>query len=262
MNETSKKVDAIKKDSEELARQLKDENKTADELIMTYKTTNKLLQNTIEKEGVNEEYIFVCDTDNNRIVLFDLQGKFIKIIPQPVSSYFEEGDIYKPIACVADDYGRLFVVSSTTYQGIIVIDMDGNFFGFIGATKVVVSPIELLWRRFQTKEQRARMQDYVPTEFNNISIDDQNFIYVTTSSIEIDLKSNSSDGAPVRKLNASGADVMARNGFFPPSGEIAFFEDLYVTDGSEITGPSKIVDVAIGPEGTWSIVDEKRSTLA
>ncbi len=210
---------------------------------------------------VNEEYIFVCDTDNNRIVLFDLQGKFIKIIPQPVSSYFEEGDIYKPIACVADDYGRLFVVSSTTYQGIIVIDMDGNFFGFIGATKVVVSPIELLWRRFQTKEQRARMQDYVPTEFNNISIDDQNFIYVTTSSIEIDLMSNSPDGAPVRKLNASGADVMARNGFFPPSGEIAFFEDLYVTDGSEITGPSKIVDVAIGPEGTWSIVDEKRSKV-
>ena len=58
LNETSKKVDAIKKDSEELARQLKDENKTVDELIMTYKTTNKLLQNTIEKEGVNEEYIF------------------------------------------------------------------------------------------------------------------------------------------------------------------------------------------------------------
>ena len=58
LNETSKKVDAIKKDSEELARQLKDENKTVDELIMTYKTTNKLLQNTVEKEGVNEEYIF------------------------------------------------------------------------------------------------------------------------------------------------------------------------------------------------------------
>ena len=58
LNETSKKVDAIKKDSEELARQLKDEHTTVDELIMTYKTTNKLLQNTVEKEGVNEEYIF------------------------------------------------------------------------------------------------------------------------------------------------------------------------------------------------------------
>ena len=58
LSETSKKVDAIKKDSEELARQLKDEHTTVDELIMTYKTTNKLLQNTVEKEGVNEEYIF------------------------------------------------------------------------------------------------------------------------------------------------------------------------------------------------------------
>ncbi len=210
---------------------------------------------------VDEHNIYVCDTDNNRIVLFDLRGNFIKIIPQPVSSYFEEGDIYKPVACVADDYGRLFVVSSTTYQGIIVLNMNGDFFGFIGAANVVVNPLELLWRRFQTEKQRANSREYVPTEFNNITIDDQNFIYVTTSSIEVSLTPGDTSGnnAPVRKLNASGIDVMARNGFFPPSGEIMV--ETRSSDPDAITGASKIIDVAIGPEGTWSIIDENRSKV-
>ena len=210
---------------------------------------------------VDEDYIYVCDTDNNRIVLFDLEYNFVKIIPQPVSSYFEEGDIYKPVACVADDYGRLFVVSSTTYQGIIVLNMNGDFFGFIGATKVQVNALELLWRKFQTEEQRANTKDYVSTEFNNITIDDQNFIYVTTSSVDVDLTpgNTSGDNAPVRKLNASGIDVMARNGFFPPSGEIMV--ETRSNDTDAIIGASKVTDVAIGPEGTWSIIDENRSKV-
>ena len=213
---------------------------------------------------VNEENIFVCDTDNNRIIMFDTEGNYQKIISKPVSNLFEEGSIYKPVACVVDDYGRLFVVSSTTYQGIIVLNTNGDFFGFIGAQKVSISALDILWRKIQTDEQREQSEEYVSTEFNNISIDGDNFIYVTTSSISeadqqgaINAKSKASDFAPVKKLNASGRDVMKRNGFYPPSGEVR------VTNIStaNITGASKIIDVAIGPEGTWSIIDEKRSKV-
>ncbi len=210
---------------------------------------------------VDEHNMYVCDTDNNRIVLFDTNGNFIKVIAKPESSLFEEGDIYKPVACVADDYGRLFVVSSTTYQGIIVLNTDGDFFGFIGATKVTVNALELLWRKFQTEKQKQNSKEYVSTEFNNITIDDQNFIYVTTSSIEVSVAAGdtSADNAPVRKLNASGIDVMARNGFFPPSGEIMV--ETRGEDTNAVTGASKVIDVAIGPEGTWSIIDENRSKV-
>jgi len=210
---------------------------------------------------VDEHNMYVCDTDNNRIILFDTNGKFIKVIAKPESSLFEEGDIYKPVACVADDYGRIFVVSSTTYQGIIVLNTDGDFFGFIGATKVTVNALELLWRKFQTEKQKQNSKEYVSTEFNNITIDDQNFIYVTTSSIEVSVAAGdtSADNAPVRKLNASGIDVMARNGFFPPSGEIMV--ETRSDDTTAVTGASKVIDVAIGPEGTWSIIDENRSKV-
>ncbi|MBR3639987.1 MAG: hypothetical protein IKN50_05220, partial [Clostridia bacterium] len=71
---------------------------------------------------VNDEHIYVCDTDNNRIVMFDTDAHYIKIIEKPQSTIFEEGSIYKPIAVAVDDFGRLFVISSTTYQGVIVMD--------------------------------------------------------------------------------------------------------------------------------------------
>ena len=213
---------------------------------------------------VNDNYIYVCDTDNNRIVMFDTEGNYVKIIGKPVSNLFEEGSIYKPVACAVDDYGRIFVVSSTTYQGIIVLNDNGDFFGFIGAQKVAISALEIIWRNIQTEEQRAQSEEYVSTEFNNITIDKDNFIYVTTSSIAesdqqgaINSKSKASDYAPVKKLNASGSDVMKRNGFYPPSGEVRITN----MSTASITGASKIIDAAVGPEGTWSIIDEKRSKV-
>ena len=50
---------------------------------------------------------------------------------------------------------------------------------------------------------------------------------------------------------------MRRNGFFGPGGEVAVSN----LSTSTITGPSRIIDVAVGPEGTWSIIDEKRSKI-
>ncbi len=214
---------------------------------------------------VTEDRIFVCDTDANRIVTFDKKGNYLAIIPEPESELFEEGSVYKPVAIAVDQYDRLYVVSSTTYQGIIVMTDQGEFTGFIGAQKVTISAWDIIWRRFQTDAQKELTTAYVSTEFNNITINDEGFIYVTTSSIDenkqqsaINSGSKSGDYAPVKMLNANGDEIMRRNGFFPPSGEVDV--STSVTDGS-IRGASKIIDVAVGPEKTWSIIDEKRSKI-
>ncbi|MCD7776036.1 MAG: hypothetical protein LUH54_01490, partial [Firmicutes bacterium] len=213
---------------------------------------------------ISEDYIYVCDTSNNRIVMFDREGNYYKTVQKPESSYFEEGSLYRPIACAADAYGRIYVVSSTTYQGIIVMDDDANFMGFIGAQKVTISAWEIIWRNFQTDEQRESSSEYVSTEFNNITIDDDGFVYVTTNSIDeytqqsaMNSRSTSGDYAPVKKLNSAGTDVMSRTGFWPPSGEVKVSD----SPTADITGASSIVDVAVGPEDTWSIIDQKRSKV-
>ena len=214
---------------------------------------------------VTADTIWVCDTDQNRIVTFDREGNFIKIIPQPKSSLFDEGAVYKPIAIAVDDYNRLYVVSSTTYQGVIVMSADGTFIRFVGAQKVSISAWDRIWRMFQTDAQRELSAANISTEFNNITIDDKGFIYVTTSTIKdgdvskaIKNKSKSGDYAPVKMLNQSGDEVMARNGFWPPAGEIDM--SGRASEGATI-GVSKIVDVAVGPENTWSIIDEKRQKV-
>ncbi|MBO5203445.1 MAG: YIP1 family protein [Clostridia bacterium] len=209
-----------------------------------------------------EGKIYVCDTNANRILTFDRDGNFLSVIPQPESELFDEGAVYKPVAVAVDPYDRLYVVSSTTYQGIIVMTDTGAFTGFIGAQKVTISAWDQIWRRFQTDEQRALSQSYVSTEFNNVTISGD-FIYVTTSSIDdskvqSSLKSKSGDYAPVKMLNAAGEEIMRRNGFFAPSGEI----DITKTKVSDtISGVSVIVDAAVGPEKTWSIIDQKRSKV-
>ncbi len=213
---------------------------------------------------VTDDRIFVCDTDASRIITFTLEGDFLAIIPQPESNLFTDGAAYKPIALAVDQYDRLYVVSSTTYQGVIVMTDKGQFTQFIGAQKVVASLWQLIWRNFQTEEQKALSQSFISTEFNNISITDDGFIYVTTQSIgaseqqaAIHGKDKSGDYAPVKLLNASGVEIMRRNGFYPPSGEV----DVSNLSTDTLVGPSVITDVAVGPEKTWTIVDRKRSKV-
>lgn len=213
---------------------------------------------------VTVDEIFVCDTENNRLVVFDLEGEFKRIIHEPKSDVMPANSIYKPVACAVDSTGRIYVISSTTYMGVISLNADGSFVGFIGAQKVTASWWQIIWRQFQTEEQRALSVQNVSTEFNNITIDEKGFIYVTTSSIEewqqqAAISSKSGDYAPVKKLNSSGADIMRRNGFYAPNGEVSVRGIAY--DTNTPTGASKIIDVAIGPEGTWSIIDEKRSRV-
>lgn len=207
----------------------------------------------------NAKEIYVCDTDANRIVVFDIDGNFEKILAKPSSALFGENSIYKPVAVAVDQYDRIYVISSTTYQGVIVLTSDGEFTGFIGAQNVVYSAWDILWRNFQTAEQRKATASYIPTEYNNITVDKEGFIYVTATANSTarqaqqyaQLKNKSSKYSPVRKLNAAGKEVMNRLGYFAPSGEVNVTRSTV----------SRLIDVAVGPENTWSVIDERRQKV-
>lgn len=207
----------------------------------------------------NTKEIFVCDTDANRLVVFDIDGNFEKILAKPSSALFGENSIYKPVAVAVDQYDRIYVISSTTYQGVIVLTSDGEFTGFIGAQNVVYSAWDIIWRNFQTAEQRKATASYIPTEYNNITVDKEGFIYVTATANSTarqaqqyaQLKNKSSKYSPVRKLNAAGKEVMNRLGYFAPSGEVNVTRSTV----------SRLIDVAVGPENTWSVIDERRQKV-
>jgi len=213
---------------------------------------------------VTDDAIWVCDTKKSRIVKFDLEGNFQRIVDEPESQLFAKNHVYTPVAMAIDQYGRMYIVSSSTYQGVIVMDPDGNFVGFVGSQAASISAWELLMRRFRTEEQQDAQDSTLTTEFNNVAITPDGFIYVTTSSIKesevssaISGKSKEGKFMPVKLLNPAGDEIMRRNGFWPPAGEVA----LNSAFGASVTGPSTVIDVAVGPEKTWSIIDSKRNKI-
>ena len=216
---------------------------------------------------VSKDRIWVCDTGAGRIVVFDRNGNFLKVIEAPESNLFGDSKLYSPVAMAVDQYNRIFVVSSTTYQGIIVMTEDGVFNGFIGAQAVTLSVWETIWRRFRTDEQKEQQSEVVSTEFNNIAIDKDGFIYVTTStigegSVSSAIQGKSKDGKymPVKMLNTNGDEIMKRNGFWPPAGEVDYNTSTRDKGKSPI-GVSTVIDVAVGEENTWSIIDSKRQRI-
>ena len=224
--------------------------------------------NIFDEQGIAHmtRRLYVADTANARIVIFDSDLNYYTHFEQPESEVFEEDEIYKPVAMAADAAGRLYVVSSTTYQGIIALTPEGEFSGYIGAMKASFSPLQLLWRKFMTKEQLKQQPLILSHEYNNITIDDKGFIYITCNAEELmdefasAVKGGDANFAPVKKLNTAGNDVMRRNGFFIPAGEVNF-RSAALSSENAVTGASSIVDVALGDEGTWSIIDQKRSKI-
>ncbi|MBR5746625.1 MAG: YIP1 family protein [Clostridia bacterium] len=214
---------------------------------------------------VSHDEIYVADTENSRIVIFDKLGNFVDIVPEPESEVFPDNHIYKPIAVAVDRAGRVYVVSRTGNYGVISLNRDGSFNGFIGPQKVAYNAFQYFLRMFQTKEQLASQVQNVSTEFNNLTIDSEGFLYVTQNSVDEALRASAakvkdSQYHPVKKLNPNGSDIMNRNGFFPPSGEVDN-EPYGPTTDFPIRGASSIVDVALGPDNTWSIIDTKRSRV-
>ena len=231
------------------------------------------ISETKDVNGVTiEGKIYVCDTGNGRIVVFDKNGEFISEIGKPQGAQYVSTGTYRPIALAVDRYDRLYVVEESEGNGIIVMTDKGEFTGYIGAQKVVKSMWDKIWERFQTEEQRERSNTVVPIPYNNIALAGD-FIYVTISPTDesqiassITGKSKEGTHAPVKMLNAAGSELMRRNGFYPPSGEIDFSNTAGVSaidllDTTRASGPSKVLDVAVGPQKTWTIVDNKRSKV-
>ena len=211
---------------------------------------------------VTDDKIWVCDTGKSRIVVFDLEGNFDRVIYAPSSALFADSSLaFTPVAMAVDQYNRLFIVSSSTTDGIIVMTEEGEFTGYIGAQAVSLGIWEIIWRRFRTEEQESVSVEYVSVIYENITIDDDGFIYIVTPYIDENQVANAIQNhekagtyLPVKMLNSKGDEIMKRNGFWPPAGEV----DYSIKSTDDITGVSSLVDVAVGDEGTWSIIDSKR----
>ena len=78
---------------------------------------------------------------------------------------------------------------------------------------------------------------FTPTEFTNLDMDEEGFIYAT----------NGQDRENVKKLNAQGNDILRREGY----------QLRRVTSAIRSDGPSRLIDIDVGDSDIYSVLDCK-----
>lgn len=191
--------------------------------------------------------LYVADSMNKRVVVLTPEGEFVSIIDNPQSEILEEGFDFIPIKVTVDYADRAYVISKNAFEGILVFESDGSFTGYFGTIDVKITLWEKFWRKIATKEERAKQQLYIPTEFTGMDVDSDGFIYATN----ID-----SDGVQaVRRLNPQGKDVIQKGENENVGGDIRVY-----TYGN-YAGPSEITDVVYRGKGIYSLLDRKRGRI-
>lgn len=190
-----------------------------------------------------DKELLVADTGNRRVVHLDRNLHLVKMVESPQSELLPENFVFQPVRVVADKAQRIYVLAVGVFDGFMEFNADGTFTSFIGANRVWVDPVELFWKRISTREQRSRMVMFVPTEFTNLDIDEEGFIYATNGD---------QWGEMIKKLNAHGNDVLRREGYFSPRGDIRY---------PIFTGPSRLVDIDVADSEIYSVLDSKRGRI-
>ncbi|MFW6269002.1 MAG: YIP1 family protein [Bacillota bacterium] len=223
-------------------------------VIDNFKKNNKQ-DNLSNPQGLavnNRGYIFVADRDNERIVVLDSAGNFVQEITAPsseeseaISSNFK----FEPLKVEVNTLNRIYVIADGVYDGIMEFDADGVFQGFMGAPRVNPNPIDYFWYSIATREQRKRMSIYLPTEFSNIEVNKEGFVYATVIGGE-------GQNQVIKKFNPGGEDILRRNGFFPPVGDIVTGEGE-----ASYTGASEFIDITTQEYGIYSVLDKNRGRI-
>ena len=197
--------------------------------------------------------LYVADTNNERVVVLDADGNFVRAITRPESELLPDEFAFMPLKLVVDEAGRIFVLCKNVYEGLMQFSAEGTFVGFIGSNRVVFKLGDLIWKTIMTDEQKEGLTSFVPVEYTNISLDDDGFIYAVTSVKNVD--------APIRRLNSSGDDILLRtplNGSEEVVGDVLYQE---VGASTDVVGPSAFVDITQDANGNYYALDGKRGRI-
>ena len=202
-----------------------------------------------------EGNIYVADTNNNRVIKADKNLNCIQSFVKPNDSTFDQKLSFLPSKIVTDSVGRVFVLATNVNKGLVKFEADGTFTGFIGANKVKYNMWDYIWKTFfTTKEQRDQQASFVPTEYENIYIDSEGFIYATNIVFsEYDLLYDAAK--PIRRLNAVGEDILIKNDRYPPIGDLQWAEQ------SQDYGPSKLKDITVLDNDIYIAFDRTRGRV-
>lgn len=202
----------------------------------------------------DDGFMYICDRNNERILKLDMDLNYVMEFNKPADTTFDQSMSFNPKKIAVDSAGRVYCIAANVNKGLMKFEADGSYSGYTGASEVIFDWTDYIWKKLATKEQRAQMESFVPTEYDNIYMDSEGFIYVCTTNVsEEGLRSG--NAAPVRRLNMMGSNILIENGEFNVIG------DLFFDAGGGYKGPSLFTDVTAMENNIYVTLDRVRGRL-
>ena len=198
--------------------------------------------------------IFIADSENGRVLKTDSDLNVLLVYTEPDDPNYEEGKAFIPEKVVADSKGRVYIAAKNINKGFLKYEYDGTFQGFFGANEVVFNPLDMLWKKLSTEAQKEKMVLFVPVEYSNCYMDQEGFIYAVTKTFD-DWDLMSDKAKPIRRLNALGKDILVKNAFYYPIGDVVW------GNAAGIKNPSKFTDITVLDNEVYIAIDESRGRL-
>lgn len=146
--------------------------------------------------AVCNKKIYICDTDNARVLVCDENANYIDEFTVPNSPLIPENFDFKPIRVAITTDGYTYVLSDGSYYGALLYAPNKDFICFYGANTVtngIFGALQSLFKRvFPSNKKSSNSERMLPFTFTDLVVDEKGFVYTAT---------DSGDEGQIKKLN-------------------------------------------------------------
>ena len=224
------------------------------------------------EETIYQNVIYLCDSVNKQVVLISADGfdytykdeenndvnihydrfEVMQVVSAPIGVDFT--DKFQPTKMVTDITGRMYIICEGVYEGILLMSYNGDFMRMVGVNYTTLSVWDAIKRNFKTEEQLKQENQILSTIFNNITIDEKGFLYTVSGAVK-NANGTYNTNAMIKKINQANTDVLKRNGYKAPIGDL-----ITIKTGAN-AGTSNFIAIDINDYGVYTVADSKQNRL-
>lgn len=173
--------------------------------------------------------IYVCDTENSRILLLEADGRIKEIWDTPQSSLIPEGFVFQPTRIEKDPDGNFYVLSFGCYYGALTYSPEGEFVGFYGSNRVKATALDTLsylWDLITSNdEKKSQSTKTLPYSFVDFAFDSDGYMVTCTGT------TSGNGKGQLSKISPSGSVILFQrttDGSFVTSESVNFLESTVI----------------------------------
>ena len=208
-------------------------------------TNKQMILASPEGVYVTNDYIYIADTGNERIIVLHRDTKRLAMaITRPETMVGDS--LFKPSKLAVDNSGRIFVVVQNSTEGIIELNSDGSFSRYYGVNSPTVNLLDYFWRSIASEEQQESMAKTYAPAFSNVQADKEGFVYAVT----VDTASKEM----VFRFNSNGENVLRKFGYSTTIGDLP-------SKSAQSYAISKFTDIAVNEFGVYAVLDTEKNRV-